>query len=341
MFHSSLLSALSIFFFFAFLPAASFAKEVRGKVVFRVTIETPLVSGETRLWIPYPVTDEYQEIKDIDIRGNQNYYGIYRDASTGNMALYAQWTESVAQRYILFSFEALANERVNKDFAADETGVPVEVRKYLRGTKFIPVDGKVKEIADEIVSGKTTILERARAVYGWVVENTHRDESVQGCGIGDVEVLLTKKAGGKCVDISSVFVALARAAGVPAREVFGLRLGEDGKSDITNAHHCWAEFYQPGYGWIPVDPADVRKAMSEKNLDLKEAGVYRDYYFGALDEYRIVLGRGGRELYLSPEINDGPLNYFMYPYVEVDGKALNWLAAQKELKYEITFKAGE
>ncbi|MBE9532201.1 MAG: transglutaminase domain-containing protein [Proteobacteria bacterium] len=310
-------------------------------MTFRIQVQAPQESAEVRLWIPYPVTEEFQEIKGIDIKGNQSYQSIFTDSSTGNMALYAQWSERAEERYILFSFEVSALRRVKRDFAVVEAPLPLEVREYLRGTRFIPVDGRVKEIADKIVLGKTTVLERARAVYDWVVENTHRDEGVQGCGIGDVEVLLTKKAGGKCVDISSVFVALARAGGVPAREVFGLRLGKQGQSDITKAHHCWAEFYQPGYGWVPVDPADVRKVIFEKNLTLKEAKPYRDYYFGALDEYRIVLGRGGRELYLNPKIDDGPLNYFMYPYAEVDGKAVDWLAAQKELKYEITFKAGE
>jgi transglutaminase-like putative cysteine protease len=107
---------------------------------------------------------------------------------------------------------------------------------------------------------------------------------------------------------------------------------------MTKGHHCWSEFYLPGYGWVPVDPADVRKAMLKEGLDLKQAEKYREYFFGAVDEYRIVLGRGGRGHYLNPPQKDGPLNYFMYPYAEVDGKALEWLAAQKKLKYQITFK---
>jgi transglutaminase-like putative cysteine protease len=136
-----------------------------------------------------------------------------------------------------------------------------------------------------------------------------------------------------------VFVALARAAGVPAREVFGLRLGKEaGVSDLTKGHHCWAEFYLPGYGWVPVDPADVRKKMLADKLDLEHAKDIREYYFGAVDPDRIVLGKGGRGHYLSPRQKDGPINYFMYPYAEVDGKALEWLAAQKELKYKVTFR---
>lgn len=338
MFSIRLYGFLSLLLLLLLSPATGLAKERSGEVAFRITIDAPEKNTDTRLWIPYPLSDEYQEITEVRVEGNQTTHGIYKDASTGNMALYAEWTRPAAQRYILFSFEASAARRVKKDFAAVETDVPLEVRQYLRGTKYIPIDGKIKEIANRITLGETTVLERARAVYDWVVENTYRDPEIKGCGTGEVEALLTKKAGGKCVDISSVFVALARASGVPAREVFGLRLGERGQSDITNEHHCWAEFYQPGYGWIPVDPADVRKVMLTENLSLKEAKPYGDYFFGAVDERRIVLGRGGRELYLNPRLKDDPLNYFMYPYAEVDGKALNWLAAQKELKYNITFK---
>ena len=109
------------------------------------------------------------------------------------------------------------------------------------------------------------MLEKARAIYDWTCENTYRDPDTRGCGKGDVCALL-KKPGGKCTDISSVFVALARAAGVPAREIFGIRLGKKAEEDITGWQHCWAEFYLPGYGWVPADPADVRKAMLVEKL---------------------------------------------------------------------------
>ena len=153
---------------------------------------------------------------------------------------------------------------------------------------------------------------------------------------GVVEEILTKR-GGKCADISSVFVALARAAGVPAREVFGLRLGKKSEQDMTGGYHCWAEFYLPGTGWIPVDPADVRKIMLIKKLKLKDAQSYKEYYFGAVDEYRIVLERGGRGITLQPPQKGGPLNYFMYPYAEVDGRPLDYLDP-KSFNYSVRFQ---
>jgi len=328
----------SVFCLLLVFPVVSFAMERSGEVTIDVSIAAPDDSKDVRVWIPYPVSNSEQDISDVRIEGNFSKSGVYREKETGNLALYAEWTKPAKNRAITLAFNATAKELVRKDFPAVESDIPVEVQAYLRSTHFIPVDGKVKQIADSITNGKQSISEKARAVYQWVVENTKRDPEVRGCGTGDVEVVLAKRSG-KCADISSVFVSIARAAGVPAREVFGLRLGKQEQQDMTSGHHCWSEFYVPNYGWVPADSADVRKIMLVKNLDLKGAQHYVDYYFGAVDQYRIVLGRGGRGYYLNPRQNDGPLNYFMYPYAEVNGKSLEWLAAQTDLKYKITFKA--
>lgn len=319
-----------------FAPLAG-AKERRGEVGFTVRVEAPEGSKDVRLWLPYPVSDDDQVISDVKIGGNFSRSAVYREEASDSFALYAEWTDPAKERFLTLSFNAASRERARKDFPPAETGIPASVKPYLQSTRFIPADGKVRETALRITEGRNNVKDRARSIYDWVVENTFRDPNVQGCGVGDVEATLAKR-GGKCADISSVFVALARGAGIPAREVFGLRLGKEREEDITAGHHCWAEFYLPGYGWVPADPADVRKIMLVKGLELKDAGEYSDYYFGAVDENRIVLAKGGRGHYLNPRQNDGPINYFMYPYAEVNGKALEWLAAQKELKYKITFK---
>jgi len=159
---------------------------------------------------------------------------------------------------------------------------------------------------------------------------------VKGCGLGEVDVLLGKP-GGKCADIHSVFVTLARAEGIPAREVFGIRMPKGKEGEITKSQHCWAEFYLPGYGWVVVDPADVRKAILEKKITLEEAKPLREYYFGSVDENRISFG-AGRDLRLNPPQRGEPLNYFMYPYAEADGKPLNEDLYGFNIGYTIGFK---
>lgn len=319
-------------------PCASMANERSGEVELAVTIAAPDASKDVRVWLPYPTSDSVQDISNVRIKGNFSQSGIYREKETGNLALYAEWTTPTKDRAITLTFDATGRELIRKDFPAVEPAIPVEIQEYLKSTRFIPTDGKIREIALSITNDKQKISEKARAVYQWVVENTVRDPDVKGCGTGEVEKVLAKR-GGKCADISSVFVSIARAAGVPAREVFGLRLGKKDEEDMTSGHHCWSEFYVPGYGWVPADAADVRKIMLADKLDLKGAQDKIDYYFGGVEQYRIALARGGRGYYLNPRQNDGPLNYFMYPYAEVNGKSLEWLAAQTNLKYKVMFKA--
>jgi len=325
-------------FFLPFTVDKAFSRERKGEVVLDITVNKAVGSHETRLWLPYPVSDRYQDIEDITITGNFTKSAVYRHRENGNLILYAEWKKPLKKPRIKVSYMARAEERIKKDFPAGKSEeIPVEVRRYLKGTEFVPVDGKIKAIALKVTAGKKGIDKKARAVYDWVVANLKRDPMVRGCGLGDVEVTLAKRSG-KCADISSVFVAVARAAGVPAREVFGLRLGKKDHEDITGGYHCWAEFYDPGYGWVPLDPADVRKIMLVKGLNLKEAKPYREYYFGAVDEYRVALVKG-RNYVLNPRQDANYVGYFMYPYAEVDGKPLEWLAAQGRLKYKNTFTA--
>ncbi len=315
----------------------SYAKDRQGRVTFKINLNAAKGSKNAKLWLPYPLSDEHQRIENLTIKGNFDNSSVYREQKSGAIYLFSEWQGVSDSKRLEMSFTVKAEERSVKDLRDTNDPVPEAVKKYLKSNRWIPTDGKIKELANKITKDKKGILEKSRAVYAWVVENTHRDPGVKGCGLGIVEQMLIKR-GGKCVDISSIYIALARAAGVPAREVFGIRLGRKAEQDITGSYHCWAEFFLPGTGWIPVDPADVRKIMLAENLSLKEAKKYREYYFGAVDEFRITLEKSGRGLKLLPLQESGPLNYLMYPYAEIDGKPLDYLDP-KSFSYTVTFKA--
>lgn len=329
---------LTLFLFILLLfTAPVFAKERLVEITMEFKLNAPEDARTVRLWIPYPMSDENQDITDVRITGNFSGYGIYRDAEYGNTILYAQWDGPSKERIMTYSFKVNRKEQVTKGFPESELKFsPKEMDKYLRPARMLPLDGKVKDYAMRITKDKKTILEKAAAIYDWIVENMYRDPNVKGCGFGEVERLLETR-GGKCADIHSVFVALARASGIPAREVFGIRIPKGKEGDMTKAQHCWAEFYLPGYGWVVVDPADVRKAILEQKITLEEARPLREYYFGAVDENRIAFGTG-RDIRLNPPQNGEPLNYFMYPYAEVDGKPLNEDLYGFNIGYKISFK---
>ena len=124
------------------------------------------------------------------------------------------------------------------------------------------------------MAGADSDLEKARAIYNWLVANTERIAATRGCGSGDIKAMLTaEKLGGKCADINGLFVGLARAAGLPARDLYGIRVAPSrfgykslgaGSTDVTKAQHCRADVWLEGIGWTPMDAADVRKVMLEE-----------------------------------------------------------------------------
>jgi len=329
---------LFISIIFLILVPNVWGKTVSGTIIMEFSLSDHDSEKDVQLWIPYPVTDEHQNISNVKIAGDYDEAAVYTDRTFKTPMLYARWENGNKSRKLKFSFDVKRQEVIKRDFPATEAAWdPADYSLYLASTRLGPVDGGVKKLAEKITAGQTTVLGKAKAIYDWTCENTYRNPETRGCGLGDVYKLL-KEPGGKCTDISSIFVALARAAGVPAREVFGLRQGKKPVQDISKWQHCWAEFYLPGYGWVPVDPADVRKMMLKQNLKLSDSRTkeYRAYFWGGIDPYRIKLGEG-RDLTLNPPQAGQPVNYLMYPFAQVGDKTLDWLDPAA-FKYTITYK---
>ncbi len=313
------------------------SQQSSGAITMEFDLSAHDPAEEAQLWIPYPLSDRDQLITNIAVNGDYSESAVYSDQTYSTPMLYAKWNRDSKSRKLTLSFHVTRKEVSRRDFPETEASWnPADYSLYLTPTSLGPIDGAVKELADQITAGKQGVLAKAKAIYDWTCENMFRDPETVGCGPGDVCLLLTNP-GGKCTDIHSVFVALCRAAGVPAREVFGIRQGKKNKQDITTWQHCWAEFYLPGYDWVPVDPADVRKMMLKENLQLEDAKTryYRDYFWGGWDQYRVKLAMG-RDLLLNPPQHGSPLNTFGYPYAEIGTKALNWLDP-KTFKYSFSF----
>lgn len=314
------------------------AKTVPGIITMEFDLSAHDIGKVVQLWIPYPVTDEYQNITNVKIDGNYAEAAVYTDRTFQTPMLYARWGKGAKSRKLNFTFAVERQEVIKRDLSANETAWdPADYALYLAPTRLGPIDGKVKKLADTITAGQTTVLAKAKAIYDWTCENTYRNPETRGCGLGNLYKLLGDP-GGKCADISSIYVALARAAGVPAREILGIRLGKKPVQDISTWQHCWAEFYLPGYGWVPVDPADVRKMMLQQNLEVSHAKTseYREYFWGGIDPYRVKLSEG-RDLTLNPPQIGQPVNYLMYPFAQVGDKTLDWLDPAT-FKYTFTYK---
>lgn len=296
--------------------------------------------AQARLWIPLPYAADtgYQ-------RGAQSAW-LVSGGGSARLAqapgydvrmLAVQWPDAQAPREVTVTSRfQTRNRRVDltqppAPGASRESAATL--REYLQPTELLPTDGIVKTTADRITRGHQSTLARARALYDWVVDNTCRTASTRGCGTGDVRYMLAANdLNGKCADINALFVALARAAGIPARDAYGLRVADSqlgfkslGKAgDVTRAQHCRAEFYADGYGWVPVDPADVRKVMLEEppgDLPTTDARVRsaRVMLFGAW-EMNWVAYNHGHDVVL-PGSAHGAVPFLMYPNGETaDGR---------------------
>lgn len=299
---------------------------------FELTYEIDLnvSSGPARLWLPLPQTplSGYQLALSPEWSGNAHKAGFYQDAVYHAPLFYAEWRDGSGPRQVRVSTLVATRERAIDPRRKSEPPTPAEdVAFFLKPTPSMPLDGIVADTAQKITYGLTDPLEKAQAIYEWIVDSTFRDPKVIGCGLGDIiSMLETGNLGGKCADINSLFVGLARAAGVPARENYGIRVADStqfnslGKSgDITKAQHCRAEFHLAGVGWVPVDPADVRKVVLEEKLppDDPRIEALRKRLFGYW-EMNWVAFNSGRDLMLEPPCR-GPLRFFMYPYAECAG----------------------
>jgi transglutaminase-like putative cysteine protease len=257
----------------------------RFEVTTRVAL--PASAGAARLWLPLPQTAAgYQTTLDVRWQGTGTHEVVH-DATHGAAILFSQWTAAATERKIEVVQTVATRDREPLPF------VPLteaERRFWTAPTASVPTDGIVRATAERIVAGQPTPRGRIRALYDWVVDTTWRDPKTPGCGLGDVKSMLeTQQFGGKCADINSLMVGLARALGFPARDIYGIRVADSrqfpsiGKSgDITKAQHCRAEVFLEDAGWFPVDPADVRKVVLEQKLPIDHPDVraLRERLFG-------------------------------------------------------------
>jgi transglutaminase-like putative cysteine protease len=274
------------------LSRAARAETQPGWRRFEITTRVTLLDapGAAQLWLPLAQT----------AGGYQTGIGL-RSQSTGHAAIVPDSTYGADILRVLWDGASDAPKTVEivqtvatRDRDGADRVLPVteaERRFWLQPTESTPTDGIVRATAERIVTGKSDPRARLRAIYDWVVDNTTRNPATPGCGLGDIKAMLESgNLAGKCADINGLMTGLARAAGFPARDVYGIRVADSrrfgslGASGvITKAQHCRSEVYLEDAGWFPVDPADVRKVVLERKLavDSPEIRALRDRLFGA------------------------------------------------------------
>jgi len=312
----------------------------------QIDIDEP--ADRTQVWVPVPSPTRTSYQRRVGIHWDVNkaaHAELVTVPGYDVQLLHVRWPDAKSVgRVIVASRVATRDRSVDLDAPALRKLAPESphtLQQFLKPTALLPTDGIIKATAERIVLDQRvnadSNIDSARALYIWVVEHTNRDPRTQGCGVGDVGSMLENgNLGGKCADINGLFVALARSIGIPARDAFGVRVADSrlgykclGKSgDVSKAQHCRAEFYAQGHGWIPVDPADVRKIMLEEppsGLPMSDPKVQaaRARLFGSW-EMNWVAYNQGHDIAL-PGSNRKPVPFLMYPHGESGERELNSL----------------
>ena len=318
-----------------------------------VTVAEP--KGVNKLWLPVPDLDtDWQKTLSNDWSGNATRASLANDPARGVRMVYAEFDASVAAPTLTVTSKLQTRNRA-VDLSRPGTVADVDaatLKQYLGPTELQPIDGVVRKSALDVTKGAKTEMEKVRALYEWVIANGHREPTTRGCGTGDIKTMLeTGNLGGKCADLNALFVGLCRAVGIPARDVYGLRLAPSAfpykelganSANLKGAQHCRAEVYLKSHGWVAMDPADVLKVMRQETPDwIKDpkhpiaAPVYANL-FGRW-EGNWVGWNTAHDIRLSGSSAKGTLPFLMYPNGENASGAFDSLSPDT-FKYVISAK---
>jgi transglutaminase-like putative cysteine protease len=309
MFRKLLSLAPLLLFVFATIASAQATRHFTFQYGFSVK-DVP--AGEKlRIWIPAAHSDGFQEVKVVSATGDLSLKKTH-ESKFGNDMYYAE-TSKAKQPELHFEvvYDVLRRERLTLGvYSPHLEAVKLsdrERKENLAPDALVPTTGLPAELAAKVTEGKAAPLDKARTIYDYVFATLRYDKTGTGWGRGDVLYACDAKKG-NCTDFHSLFIAMARSQGIPSRFEIGFPLPPDKRSAEVAGYHCWAEFFEPQHGWIPVDISEAWKHPEKK-----------DYFFGAHDANRMEFTMG-RDLELSPKQDGKLLNYFVYPYVEVAGK---------------------
>ncbi len=313
------------------------------------------VDARAQAWIPLPgfVADDWSRPGKSQWTTNAETAVVERDAKNGAQFLHVGWAKGEAAPVVEITSKFATRDRA-VDLSKRNAAAPLaaaERKLYTQGSASLPINGLVKQTADKITAGAASDIDKARAIYEWVVENTYRNAATRGCGSGDIVAMLKSgDLGGKCADINALYVGLARAAGLPARDIYGIRVAPSkfgykslGPSTelVSKAQHCRAEVYLSDLGWVPVDPADVRKVMLEEPpgkiaLDDAKVVAVRKALFGSWEGNWLAYNTA-HDVTLNGA-KGSSLGFLMYPQAEIAGAKLDCLDPDA---FRYTIKAKE
>jgi transglutaminase-like putative cysteine protease len=288
-------------------PAAPAAPSKRT-FKFTYSVKIPVPADGSKLleaWIPVPQSDDLQTVSDLKVEASVPHT-VETEPEYGNKMAHVRIENPKAEVSLSWSAVIVRAADVGQGKGAVHP-------RFTQADKLVPLDGKAAQMATELgVKTGGTVRERAQKIYDNVLHTMFYDKVAEGWGKGDFDRACTVGKG-NCTDFHAKFIGIGRAAGIPVRFTMGVPLSGDPKG-LAGGYHCWAHFYD-GAAWIPVDISEAQKLLEK---DPAKAA----WFFGNLDPDRVTLSVG-RDVNLAPKQQGSALLFFIYPYVEVDGKKID------------------
>jgi transglutaminase-like putative cysteine protease len=307
--------------------AAAAAESRRIAIAYEVTIDA-LPSGATRVdvFLPLPAEDEDQAVETYRVR-SELVGEVEREAVYGNRFWRARLPapSERPEGPVVITLEATIERQLDSHIVPTSARALDEAERaehalFLNANERVVVG---HEILDPILAevraraGSEDKAVLARAIYDWVVDNVEYKKIGSGWGNGDTFWACNERYG-NCTDFHALFISLARTLGIPARFEMGFPVPADRARGEIAGYHCWVEFYLPGAGWLPIDASEAAKHPEKREL-----------FYGTQPTDRLHFTTG-RDLRLGEHHADTrSLNYFIYPYVEIDGKRYDGKIATK------------
>jgi len=313
-----------VIIFFAIIAKTGFASKPTDQRTILLTYKFELdISQQAKrimAWVPLPVNNDVQKLLNYDVKASWPFTET-EDLEYGNrylrFDLSSKNKNEIEQIKITIIFE-VTRRNIEKNKNLSYSSSKRLISRFLRRDKLVPIHGIIAKEAAQITHSQTTPYLKARAIYDHITTSVHYDKAGLGWGKGDA-IYACNIRKGNCTDFHSLFIGEARSLSIPARFVMGLLIPENKKASKIPGYHCWAEFYINDLGWISLDASEAQKYPKK-----------REELFAQLDANRIQFTIG-RDISL-PGAQAEPVNYSIYPHIEVDGKVYNNITTEFSFK---------
>jgi transglutaminase-like putative cysteine protease len=314
------LKFLIVLLFGTFPLSVQAADRADRLIEFQYQVQVPAVKSEDLplvIMVPIAPSNEQQSVLTRTIESNPKDAikgaELRKEETYGNE--FWAWTidkprsepTTVTFRYkVLRHFHSVGSWQAASKYDY-KPGEKAPYKRFLEADKLVPIEGElISKLRKEIPKTATMPVQKAKAIYDYVVDNMEYKKVGTGWGNGDTYWACSQKYG-NCTDFHALLTSMARAEGIPAKFAIGFSIPSDKPQGDIPGYHCWLELYLPQLAWMPVDASEAKKHPEQREL-----------LFGNHPADRIQFSIG-RDLKL-PGMRAEPLNYFIYPHVEKQGK---------------------